>query len=299
MKNKELEMLTDWKFCKIPPKEKGPRYNNWQQLPISLNEIPQQGNVGVLLGPHSNGVAAIDFDGQYAWDYWNKKFSIDLSTLNTISWTSNKPARCQMAFKIPKEYWDYVKTFKDSIMIDSETREGIEFRWAGSQSVLPPSIHPDTNKPYEWVISPEYGEILTIPDEVLCWVLEHHKEEPKMQVLEVNIENLTTTHLDECEKVLRRIKEFEPVLSYEDWIQVTWATVSHIGTEAGIALMRELWPEQERNEYAKLLKNYNLQKSPKIGSLVHRAAKHNTVTNNTTYKIREILGIKKLPKGAV
>ena len=37
---------------------------------------------------------------------------------------------------------------------DDGKEECLEFRWLGTQSVLPPSIHPLTNKPYIWINNP-------------------------------------------------------------------------------------------------------------------------------------------------
>ena len=275
MTNSELRLLTDWRFCKMDLGVKSPRYANWQKTPFSLQSVPQSGNVGILTGSQSNGVIAIDFDGEFAWRFWDENIKIPFDIINTVSWTSGRDARCQMAFKIPQEMWEFVKTFK---ITNDEKTEGIEFRWEGCQSVLPPSIHPDTQKPYEWVQSPSSAPVQEIPLDLLEWMINYSplsKVEEDLTIQEVQIEDLTIDKFNEIEKVLKRIHDYEPQLSYDDWIRITWSTVSHVGSAAGIELMKEFWPEKEKNEYARLMRGWSISKSPKFGSLIHRAASHN------------------------
>jgi hypothetical protein len=280
MKNIELLVLQeqDWRFCRIDYAKKGPTYSNWQNSPYLLQSIPATGNVGVLTGRSSNGLLAIDFDGAWAWEYWQANVPYSLQELNTVVWSSGRTARAQMAFKAPQEAWPLLHTFKVNGPEDADgKKQQLEFRWDGVQSVLPPSMHPDTHKPYEWVSSPLEVEVQELPIEVLEWMFNYSPVvvHPDIEIAEVTIEDLTIDKLNECETVLKKIKQHEPVLGYDDWIRVTWATVSHIGTEAGIILMRSLWEEKQSGEYKKLMRGYNLQASPKFGSLVHRAAQHN------------------------
>jgi len=57
MKNLELECLTSWRFCRIPRGQKGPRYAGWQTEYLTLDQIGEGHNVGVILGAASGGVA--------------------------------------------------------------------------------------------------------------------------------------------------------------------------------------------------------------------------------------------------
>jgi len=291
MLNLDLLILQEQgcRFCRIDYAQKGPTYKNWQISPYLVEQIPATGNVGVLTGEHSNGLLAVDFDGAWAWDEWERKVPYNLELLNTVTWTSWRPGRAQMGFMVPQEAWPLISTFKLTGPVDySGKNQQLEFRWNGVQSVLPPSMHPDTHKPYEWVIAPSTVLIQELPLEVLEWMVSYAPpiETDDEGIEPVTIENLTVTQLDECERVLKKIKQHEPTLGYDDWSRVTWATVSHVGTEAGLVLMRHFWPEQSTGEYKKLLQGFNLQRSPKFGSLVHRATKHNapTTTKSTIKK---------------
>jgi hypothetical protein len=275
MKDKELEILSDWRFCKMDYATKCPRYSNWQNSPFSLQSIPPTGNIGILTGPKSNGILAIDFDGYFAWNFWSNNIQYPISNLKTVTWTSGREARCQMAFNVPEELWPHIKTFK---IVSPDKTEGLEFRWDGCQSVLPPSMHPDTKQPYFWVEPPSTTPIQDLPFEILEWMLDYSPIITDRDIIldEVKIENLTLTLLEETESILLIIKQNEPNLSYDDWIRITWATVSHIGTEAGLAVMQSLWPEQSKNEYRRLMKGFSISKSPTFGSLIYRSAKYKT-----------------------
>ena len=61
MKDFELQN-TSWKFVNIKNGEKVPVGYGWQKYPQFINEIYTD-NVGVVLGPHSQGLCTIDVDG--------------------------------------------------------------------------------------------------------------------------------------------------------------------------------------------------------------------------------------------
>lgn len=278
MNSTELTHLTDWRFCRMDYAKKGPTYNNWQQTPLLLQDIPASGNIGVLTGPLSNGLLAIDFDGPWAWSYWDANIAIELP--DTVTWTSGREARCQMAFTVPVEMWDFLKTFK---AVEPNVEEGrkpdcLEFRWAGVQSVLPPSMHPDTKKEYEWVTSPLECAVAVLPLDLLEWMLAYvpiRKAAPTHDMPLMDLNNVTDDKIDECIKVLAQIKQHEPVLGYDDWIRVSWAAASHVGLDAARVILNDNWPEREHGEYTKLFRGFSIAKSPKFGSLVFRAASHN------------------------
>jgi hypothetical protein len=100
--------------------------------------------VSIVTGLLSNGVMAIDFDGPAAW----KKY-LELSGNQvppfTIYWTSGKAGHFQILLSVPREKWEELKPQK----IELENDNKLELRW-NQCSTLPPSIHPDTKRPYVW-----------------------------------------------------------------------------------------------------------------------------------------------------
>ena len=265
-----LQLQPQWRYCRVKAGEKKPYPANWQLNPLELNQV-DSGNIGLLLGPASSGTCAIDFDGTSAWT-WFKAQNIDQLPL-TPTWTSGKTDRCQMAFRVPSEFWDYLKTeqikpTKDPLI---QAGEGFEFRWTGGQSVLPPSIHPDTGKPYEWLIPPDIP-VADIPLDLLeLWV---KCMDRKTFVVEgpteiKNIDDLTESDVNEANHLLELLKQKYNQLDYTAWRNVAWAVFKMLGPDAGAILMSQYYPEQQPNEYNNLKHGYNPQRSPGRGTLRH------------------------------
>jgi hypothetical protein len=100
--------------------------------------------VSVVTGPLSNGVMAIDFDGPAAWKKY-LEFSSGQAPPFTQHWTSGKTGHFQILLQVAEEKWEGLKPQK----IELENGNKLELRW-NQCSTLPPSIHPDTGKPYFW-----------------------------------------------------------------------------------------------------------------------------------------------------
>ncbi len=125
--------------------------------------------IGLKLG---NGLLAVDIDGESA-DKLLKKLAgeNDLSDFaKTTAWTSGRPGRKQCLFSVPEADWHRLRTRRigTGISGDDGKEECLEFRWLGNQSVLPPSIHPGTGKPYTWINSPLEIPPVSAPE----WLIE-------------------------------------------------------------------------------------------------------------------------------
>lgn len=106
-------------------------YKNWLALPANHN-------IGLVLGEQSN-VGALDFD--YA-DQDLVDAILALLPKGYDTWTRVGAKGMVFAFRYnPK----VPKAFK---VIDKKKGTLVEYLCTGQQIVLPPSIHPDTNKPY-------------------------------------------------------------------------------------------------------------------------------------------------------
>ncbi|MBD6619705.1 DUF3987 domain-containing protein [Komarekiella sp. 'clone 1'] len=167
-----LEVLPqEWALTPVNG-NKQPYRENWQnEQPITREKLiamiksglPQ--GYGLRTGKWSVGILAIDADGQAAHEKLNQLGGLP----KTVAFTSGKSGRCQYLVRVPKEYWSVVKTQKINTGVKGENGKDqlLEFRWTGCQSVLPPSVHPETGQ-YNWVNSPEDCEIVQCP----TWVIE-------------------------------------------------------------------------------------------------------------------------------
>jgi hypothetical protein len=146
----------------VPVVGKRPYQKNWVNKQYDHSEILAElesgkaTGVGLKLG---NGFLAIDIDGESAAKLLlklsGKNSLIDFSA--TTAWTSGRPGRKQCLFFVEEKDWLRLPKYLrigTGIAGDDGKEECLEFRWAGTQSVLPPSIHPITNKPYIWINNP-------------------------------------------------------------------------------------------------------------------------------------------------
>ncbi|MEG4427089.1 MULTISPECIES: bifunctional DNA primase/polymerase [unclassified Microcoleus] len=125
--------------------------------------------VGLKLG---EGLLAIDVDGQSAAKLL-QKFAGENGLAEfkqTVTWSSGRSGRNQYLFTVAEADWHRLRNLKILTgEVDADGNdEGLEFRWLGNQSVLPPSIHPTTQKPYYWVRSPTQVPTIQAPEWLLA-----------------------------------------------------------------------------------------------------------------------------------
>lgn len=138
-------------FTPIPLHGKAPIPTGWQLLrnlhADKIYDWERSGafqNIGVVCGVASGNLVVIDFDGLAGYDLFAAQFPDLVNTL-TIATGSGEGRHC----------YYYVELLPDSnAMLDipmQSTGElvNIEIKSDGKQVVVPPSIHPETKKPYE------------------------------------------------------------------------------------------------------------------------------------------------------
>lgn len=276
MKDSELELLTDWRFVPIDYGSKAPKVKGWQKQHYTLDQIPQNKNIGVILGPASNGILAVDFDGPWTWEFWEQNIKIPFDSIDTVMWTSNKEGRCQMAFVVPKEFWDFmpVKFVKKGPLGNDSKPQGLEFRWgnddAGFQSVLPPSLHPETsvdpNIYYNWLRSPSQVKVQECPVELLEWIINDRQQEEQKNISTEAVEYPKTAP-DDAVSLAEQLKQWYPTLDYDTWIRVTWAFCNEIGYDEGIDIMKYYYPETKKGEYKSLSRSRPSGKRCTLGTV--------------------------------
>ena len=185
-----LKLPSDWVLT--PLRGKRPYRKDWQhENPVSRGDIKgafEHGEesiskktgkpyrafisgVGLRTGNITGGLVALDVDGESVEPLLQKISNDDLP--NTVSWSSGKPGRRQLLYRVPEalraqladfnrgvinEYEDY-KTARDE---KGKVEEALELRYNSCQSVLPPSYHPQTGQ-YHWINSPQSCEIAIAP----------------------------------------------------------------------------------------------------------------------------------------
>lgn len=163
--------------------------------------------LSIVTGPLSGGVMAIDFDGPAAWKKY-LELSDNQAPPFTLHWSSGKPGHFQILLSVPRQKWEGLKPQK----IELENGNKLELRW-NQCSTLPPSVHPDTQKPYFWESDAD-TPIAECPD----FILDLMREAPPIELPQKpKPENPIST--DASEKSLVDILESEilPRLDAEEF----------------------------------------------------------------------------------
>ncbi|MDE2471708.1 MAG: bifunctional DNA primase/polymerase, partial [Bradyrhizobium sp.] len=161
---------------RIEPGLKFPRIDGWQ-LPggyiTSADDAEAfytthpDWNIGVVLG--ASRLCSLDIDNAPEAKQILAEFGVDIDHYSKVYPTiMGNPARFRVEFALP----DGVELPTHKLRWPNQDDPGkyhvvLELRSGNVQDVFPPSIHPDTKRPYEWVTRPN-GKFPTIPDELLA-----------------------------------------------------------------------------------------------------------------------------------
>lgn len=137
-----------WKLCGIDLGHKAPTYTDWNEPEKALTPKEAEGVDGAGLMHSLSGTAALDLDDLELARPWLLERGVDVDALmaapNAVMISSGRPNRGKLLYKLKLP----MRTLKPK---DS----GLELRSATAggksvQDVLPPTIHPNTKKPYAW-----------------------------------------------------------------------------------------------------------------------------------------------------
>ncbi len=149
-------------LCPIPPVNgkptKGPRVDGWNTpenaitSPAAARQYWEQHpshNMGCIHGFSSPPTVAFDIDDVELTKLVFEGLGIDLDELTAgAPGTVGKPGRAKAWFKLPEELQGKVLSVVK--LATADNKAVFELRTGRVQDVLPPSIHPDTGRPYEW-----------------------------------------------------------------------------------------------------------------------------------------------------
>ena len=155
----------------IPSGKKGPSKEGWNVRAhcwYMREAVPDEwaGNIG--LAHAYSRTCALDIDSYRAALPALAQRGIDLDALlasdDAVQIRSGRPDRAKLIYRLPEGLEPLPSVDRN------DSGEGFEFRCASRagltvQDVLPPSIHPDTGKPYEW--AGNWRELPELPANVL------------------------------------------------------------------------------------------------------------------------------------
>lgn len=216
----------DWELipvndCKTPiHPDTGAARNDWARHTLDLDGITAVAAsryvraVGVVLGPPSGGLLAVDFDGQEAPGAFRSIYGRKHTDLpRTVGWASGLPSRAQLAFRVPQEHWPHLRGRRRWLGADGKTTV-LELRWIGHQSVIA-GAHPKTAG-YNWLPgrSPADLSVADAPD----WLLE-----PLFKAPDEPIQAEYTPSAEDADRAAGLLQHIKPREDYDGWLKVGMA----------------------------------------------------------------------------
>jgi len=158
----------------IPQGSKGPINKGWNEkenvITSPEDAVNIKHNVGLAhLYCSTYTTATLDIDDYELSKKWLKDYDVNLDDLlnadDAVQIISGKPGRCKLLYKLPE---GSPQMLTQQITDQNTKAMVLEFRCASAngktvQDLLPPSIHPDTQKPYSWGGKGDWRNIPTMP----------------------------------------------------------------------------------------------------------------------------------------
>lgn len=244
-------MRHGWSLCIIERGKKAPVYDAWNTRPI--DEETAEGIDGAGLLHVQSGTCALDIDNMGLARPWLAERGVDIDSLleakDAVRISSGRPGRAKLLYRL-KTPLRTIKPKGSGIELRCATAEG-----KSVQDVLPPTIHPDTRKPYEWVYGEpllgDWGSPPAIPAALKAAWRELIAEEPAP-------ERQMNGHMDVAlEKLHKWIEMQDPDMEYDDWIKVGMK-LHHAtgGAEEGLEIWDHWSSGATRNQHGKSLPAY-------------------------------------------
>lgn len=223
-----------WALVPIPAGKKGPVTARWntREMCVQDPEVAEfiDGNVG--LAHAYSGTCAIDVDDLAKSTAWLSERHIELQELLDAPGAvriESRPGRAKLLYRLAKPL--------PSLRLPC----GLELRCAASsgltvQDVLPPSIHPDTGKPYTWRFGPggHWSQLPPIPPQLLSlWqslVTSTAPAKPRV----------TKAAGVQAPRLRALLADRDPDAGYDEWIAVGMALHHETGgSNTGLMLWNE------------------------------------------------------------
>lgn len=172
-----------WTF--VPVAGKATYIKDWSTKPLTREQCIEAyklnrayNGLGVVTGSFSKGLIALDIDGEDADLRYRETAGAGYEPRGeeaTMAWTSGKPGRRQLLYRVPESLIPQLRHVKTLILRTDDNTwhigqgdmnrgaggektttgekayEEVVLRFNGCQSVVPGSVHPETKQRYSWL----------------------------------------------------------------------------------------------------------------------------------------------------
>lgn len=290
----------------IPLGQKGPRARGWNREDNTVRDeaaAAQLNGSNIGLAHRWSGTCAIDVDCFEIAEPWLREHGVDLSALlaapDAVQIVSGREGRAKLIYRLPEDVeWLPSINLCPYTDADSAQHYALELRCASRdgttlQCVLPPSIHPDTGKPYEW--RGDWRQIPVIPKVFLAlWrslaPLEHDtKSNGKDTGASLDLPALAKVY-DAWAHIPGALACIPADCSYDEWFRVgmaiQWAASALAQLEAGYAL----WDTWSKGPPDKPASKYPGERDVRAQWLSFHADKVGGITIATLFEIAKRYG---------
>lgn len=221
-----------WKICRIDPGTKGPRTLGWNEVGNAVQDPTHLSGAGLL---HAySGTCALDIDRFDDAAAYLAERGIDLAALmnapDAVKISSGRENRGKLLYALAtplpsKSLCGSPAAFE----LRCGTTKGLSV-----QDVLPPTVHPDTGKPYEWIGN--WRSLPPIPEALLAlW-----KSEVANERLRLPTENSGSRLVEGLDSVAKALSRKDPNCGYDEWIKIGMAVHDATGGNSdGLAIWDE------------------------------------------------------------
>lgn len=254
----------------IPPRSQGPATQGWNEREKCIDDPDtagcHDGNIGLAHAYSDPPTTALDVDDIDQGRIWLSERGIDLDELrdspDAVIITSGRSNRTKLIYRL-KEPLPTKQITLNGVMV-------LEFRCATKegktmQDVLPPSIHPKTGNPYEWV--GDWRNLPEIPKKLLDVWRSELDAQPRREGGNGEIHDYQDTDIERIRDALGFI---DPDVSYSDWIKIGMALQS-----VGLGDLWDHWSmkgaKYKEGDCAYHLSTFDADKGIGIGTLFHIA----------------------------
>lgn len=277
----------------IPIGLKRPTSEGWNQQGNVILGVQQantlSGNVGLAHAYSTPApTMALDLDDMTRAVPWLAARGVDVAELleadDAVQIVSGRPGRAKLIYRMPIGHLPLESlTIKEKVGLRDKEKQitVLEFRCATRdgltvQDVLPPSIHPETGKPYCWGGKGDWRAIPVIPDILLAvWRAELAKGAPRVRTKSrlSLFKGIDDTPRQRA-RVADMLRYVSADASYEQYRDIVWAILSFGWDD--VEAIAEQWCRTAPNRFEELsfqavVASYDEARAPTIGTIHHHA----------------------------
>ena len=285
-----------WKLVAIPPGSKGPRTPGWNRKENTIADstaVPP--GYGVGLAHAYSGTMALDIDNWQQADSLLKQRGIDLNALysapDAVTIESGREGRGKLIYAMPFGLTLPTKRINWT-QADGTNAVTYELRCATldgttAQDVLPPTMHPETLRPYQWGGRGHWSRLPMLPIELLSVWQELTAKDSARTIKTDTVD----ASIDELRHALMHIN---PSCDREQWVSIGMALQS-TGKPELIDLWDE-WSQQSPDKYKgrrdieACWRSFKPSNGITIGTLFHYAHKagYTRPTPDVTHLFKDV-----------